>query len=189
MAKSSIPQSALAAAIQRSLLAKQTPAQTIQTCFACGRTYGKGNGQFCSAKCRAAFDMGLPPYGEPARGRGPWRVFAGPDTPIAQPMPASQGGCLTKCTSCRKHFASKGLRCCSPECERQCRENEANLATMAEVGMEIPKPGRACQCCGKTLPRWRPAGKGAVRKTQKYCSQKCQRQSASQNKKKDADNA
>ena len=32
------------------------------TCFTCGRSYWRGDGRFCSARCREAFDAGFPPY-------------------------------------------------------------------------------------------------------------------------------
>jgi hypothetical protein len=58
------------------------------------------------------------------------------------------------CAHCRKGFESKGLRCCSPECERAQREREVNLAVLAEAGIE-PKARRRCECCDAVIPTWR----------------------------------
>ena len=55
------------------------------TCFACGRGYCKGDGRFCSTRCREAFDAGLPPAPDSHYARAmtnvplsAWRIVAGP---------------------------------------------------------------------------------------------------------------
>jgi hypothetical protein len=53
-------------------------------CFTCGRSYSRGEGRFCSSRCRQGFDDGFPAH-EPNYVRritniplGDWRVVAGP---------------------------------------------------------------------------------------------------------------
>jgi hypothetical protein len=55
------------------------------TCFACGRGYCKGDGRFCSSRCREAFDGCLPPASDSNYARAminvpqaAWRIIAGP---------------------------------------------------------------------------------------------------------------
>ena len=59
--------------------------ETCATCFACGRGYCKGEGRFCSTRCREAFDAGFPPAPDLHYARAminvplsAWRVVAGP---------------------------------------------------------------------------------------------------------------
>jgi predicted nucleic acid-binding Zn ribbon protein len=144
------------------------------TCFACGRAYTSGSGRFCSSHCRDAFDAGFPPYAETSRApkvTPGWKVIAGPDTPIVPDRPRSSGGCLITCQGCRKEFVSRGLRCCSTECDRVYRERQDIEATMAEVGIAAT-PKRKCEACGAAIPRWHK-GK-AVRKDARFCSPRCQ---------------
>jgi hypothetical protein len=191
--------SKLADAIAQDLLAKRPAARVMPTCFACGRSYSKaapladdsGSSKFCSVRCRDAFDAaGLPPY-DPYQARAlmqlpqtKWVVVAGPPGtigthPYRRDMRQSGDGFVIVCAGCHKEFVSKGLRCCSAECEHKCREAEANMATMAEVGMEpAASSRRQCEHCGKVLPRWLPGGRGAVRKSQRFCSESCQGKAA-----------
>ena len=60
-------------------------AEISATCFACGRGYCKGDGRFCSTRCREAFDAGFPPAQDSNYARAmtnvplaAWRVVAGP---------------------------------------------------------------------------------------------------------------
>src|SRR5215831_3924358 len=56
------------------------------TCFACGRGYCKGDGRFCSTRCREAFDAGFPPAKDESNyiramtnvPLAAWHVVAGP---------------------------------------------------------------------------------------------------------------
>jgi hypothetical protein len=74
-------------------------------------------------------EAGTPYY--PARG------FA--TTPILR---RGAAGYYIRCKFCNKEFESKGLRCCSRECERGYRDRQDNLAAMAEAGIEAaPKMG------------------------------------------------
>ena len=145
----------LAEAIERDLLRERPAAREPQACFVCGRSYSRGapkadsssESRFCSVRCRDAFDNGFPPYdrpaGHPKIGDTPWVVVAGPPTPIARNLPIHGNGCSTTCANCQRVFVSKGLRCCSPECEKRYRERLEIGATMAEAGMEAA-PQRRC---------------------------------------------
>ena len=106
-------------------------------CFACGRPYLRGDGRFCSPKCRLAFDGG----------------FMAGDI-VAKP----RDGVPLICCGCNRTFVSKGLRCCSAACERRLHEKAANAAVLAEVGMEVPAK-RKCQECGRDIARWTGIGK------------------------------
>jgi hypothetical protein len=148
-----------------------------QACFACGRSYAKGDGRFCSVRCRDAFDNGNPQYGQ-ARAQAPstdWVVIAGPPGTVgsryASDLPTRGGGCLITCKECQREFVSKGLRCCSPACERAYCERLHIEAAVKEVGGELPSRP-VCQCCGARIPRWRKGR--AVPKNTKFCSPKCQ---------------
>jgi hypothetical protein len=190
----------LAEAIARDMLSGRRTVAIAPACFACGRTYSKdapkadnsGPSRFCSAGCRDAFDAGLPPY-EPERARDvlnvplrDWVVAAGPPGTVgtvgtrpyardAQPMTVSSDGFLIACKGCRKPFVSRGLRCCSTECERKHRERDEIAATMAEVGAEPIRESRKCEQCDANIPRWLPGGRGAVPKTRRFCSESCQK--------------
>jgi hypothetical protein len=153
--------SALADAIQREILKDRPSAITSSTCFVCGRSYGQGDGRFCSTKCRTAFDNGFPsceavssptPYGLQPRG----------------------DGFVIECKGCRRPFVSKGLRCCSAECDRQHRERKEIEAIVAEVGGELPEK-RKCEQCGGDIARYQGVGKARkeVRKDARYCSPRC----------------
>jgi hypothetical protein len=102
----------------------------------CGRTYSKGvmtvDGGFstrlCSILCRArdGFDAGLPPYGERSPSYG---------------LPQSSDRFRIECKGCRKPFVSRGLRCCSPECEPSYREKLDIKTTMAEAWSRCARSG------------------------------------------------
>jgi Zn finger protein HypA/HybF involved in hydrogenase expression len=84
----------------------------VLECLACGRSYSRGVGECCSARCRACVDAGEPPY-RPAVVR--YTTLKG------APMPIMGEGFAIKCAGCRQIFSSKGLRCCSPICEQNLR--------------------------------------------------------------------
>jgi hypothetical protein len=166
----------------------------IVPCFACGYTYtykgrsGELNGRLCSLKCQAWFDAGGAPYGAPDEiSLVGWRVVAGPPgietgtdyyatlfgrQPIA--MKRTTAGFKIDCVGCQKEFESRGLRCCSDQCERRYRERQDNIALMAQAGME-PSVKRRCAGpgCEKTIPKWRNGR--AVSKAMRYCSPACRR--------------
>ena len=146
----------IAAEIEIAGRAQRIPAEPA-ACFACGRSYCMGDGRFCSSRCRSAFDAGWPAY-------EPQVVNYG--------MPMTRDGFAIVCAGCSKTFSSKGLRCCSTNCERNCREREQNLATMAEAGIE-PSVKRKC-ACGAVIPKWLPSGR-AVSASKRFCSDRCKR--------------
>ena len=137
----------------------------IMPCFVCGHTFVfKGprralNGNFCSLRCQDWYDAGNGPI------TYRWR----------DDMQKTAEGFKISCAYCRKHFESKGLRCCSGECERSYREREANLAVMAEVGIEA-NPKRRCECCGAVIATWRNGRR--VSKSVRFCSDKCRKRVA-----------
>jgi hypothetical protein len=112
----------------------------VVACLVCGNTFqykrrrGELNGNFCSMHCQDWYDTGDPApsnsvnYAVPLRY---YRVIAGPPSlkigssyygDIGIEMRSTSGGFTIRCASCRREFESKGLRCCSPECERGYRE-------------------------------------------------------------------
>src|SRR5690242_14659672 len=98
----------------------------ITACISCGR-YGPSH--FCSQRCQEWFDAGNPPYSKPDLST--W--YRTRDGKI---LPLGQTGFLIACAHCAKSFDSKGLRCCSPECERHYRDREDSRAALATVGDE-----------------------------------------------------
>jgi hypothetical protein len=132
----------------------------IIPCFVCGHTFVyKGhrrgvNGRFCSLRCQDWYDVGNAPI------TYRWR----------DDMQKTADGFKISCAHCRKDFESKGLRCCSSECEHSHREREANLAVMAQAGIEA-KAKRRCDCCGAVIPTWRNGRK--VSSATRFCSPKC----------------
>ena len=147
------------APLAASLLAKApaAPPDHAQECFSCGRRFTTGEGRFCHPRCRAWFDAGNPPY-EPTDYRKSYDLPIGP------------GGFLISCKGCGKTFDSKGLRCCSADCERRYREREGTAAILAEVDMQLPTK-RKCQHCGGDIPNWRNGRR--VTKAARFCSDSC----------------
>ena len=142
------------------------PKYEAPTCFSCGRGFaykgpqGDDSGRFCSARCREWYDAGNPAY-EPL------------DTDRFYSLPKGPTGFYINCAGCQKRFDSRGLRCCSPECERTYRQRGDNAAVMAEVGMTAATKKRPCQApgCTHTIPLWRKGRK--VSKATRFCSDKC----------------
>ena len=153
-------QSAIAAVIERDLLRDDTqPATNIVACWSCGHTYrrkgwqGDDNGNFCSMRCREWYDAGN-------------LRLEGKRTAATR----------ISCLGCGRDFDSRGLRCCSVDCERGYRERQDNLAIMAEVGIE-PKAKRTCERCGARIPQWRSGRR--VSSKARFCSPKCQQKARS----------
>src|SRR5262245_34529530 len=156
----------LAAALKADLLRQSTstPSSSVE-CFLCGRSYtykeptGDDSGRFCSDKCREAYDAGCrrPEPVDPFKPIG-WRVVAEGDPRYlpSTPMRRGQEGWFITCPGCHREFESRGLRCCSIECERRLCEHDENIALMAEVGME-PKVKPKCSVpgCDNPIPKWR----------------------------------
>lgn len=146
--------------------AERPPIDFAARCFACGIVMGKNrDGRFCTARCRSAYDSG-----GPAWGRGETQMRIAYRWLDGRPMRSTATGFLINCANCQKEFDSKGLRCCSPQCERGYHGRQANLATMAEVGIE-PAAKKCCLQCGGTIPQWRK-GKRVSSHT-RFCSEKC----------------
>jgi hypothetical protein len=102
---------------------RQAANAASQECFACGRSFVKGDGRFCSAQCRAGFDAGLPPFQQQeARVTHMWLD--------GRPMKPRGDGFLIPCAQCKREFISKGLHCCSIECERKLRERKEIAAAI-----------------------------------------------------------
>jgi hypothetical protein len=141
------------------------PSYNIVPCFACGATYiykgrrGDLNGRFCSMRCQGAFDAGFTPAADP---------------PADTLMKRTPNGFKIACAGCQKEFESTGPRCCSDACERRYRERQANLALMAEVGIE-PSKKRPCAApgCSSTIPKWRKGRQ--VSAATRFCSPACQK--------------
>jgi hypothetical protein len=85
------------------------------------------------------------------------------------PMQMGPTGFFIDCVGCGRRFESRGLRCCSPECETLCREREETRAIMAGVEMDAPEKKRCF--CGRAIPKWRK-GRKVSAKT-RFCSPKC----------------
>jgi hypothetical protein len=140
---------------------------TLLDCFSCGRPFtyrdpkaDGTSGRFCSDPCREWFDAGNPPYAPIGRLYG---------------LPIGTHGFVINCAACGGDFDSKGLRCCSPECERKHRDRQENAKAMSAVGME-PAEKRRCEECGRNLPRWRNGRQ--VSKATRFCAPRCQAKNA-----------
>jgi hypothetical protein len=152
--------------LARAILADRNRPQTdtsVMACFACGRSYapkppsGDDSTRFCSDNCRQAYDAGFPAY-EPL------------NIDKFYSLPKGPKGFYINCLGCDRRFDSKGLRCCSLECERKYREREQARAVMAEIDMDAPVK-RQCEECGGAIPRWRNGR--AVSRSARFCSPKC----------------
>jgi hypothetical protein len=127
------------------------PQQSTRECFTCGRSYIGGVHRFCSENCQAAFDNGLPPYAP----LDPRKFYS-------LPIPI-------QCCGCNRQFDSKGLRCCSPDCERAYRQREDLEAELISDPFRAVK--RKCEGCGSDIPNWR-RGRRVSAKT-RFCSRRC----------------
>jgi hypothetical protein len=153
--------SAIAAAILKDNLAERPETVVdVTKCHMCGYTFtpvrGFGiNKRFCSRLCVDAYDAGyschagglykhraagarsgdggvaVPAYDRNGNLKNPRG-----SRPYARNLPAGGGGFLIECRQCKRQFASKGLRCCSPECERQLLDAKKTKAELAKVEME-----------------------------------------------------
>jgi hypothetical protein len=162
----------LARAIERDLLRTETKTKAPE-CFACGRPFlpkpstGDDNTHaFCSPRCREAYDNGFPAY-DPA--------YTNKTNPRWYSLPMGRHGFLIPCAGCGKEFDSKGLRCCSPACERRYRGRSESEDLMTEVGMDKPVK-RKCDQCGGDIPNWR----NGRRVRSRFCSQGCNKRYAKQ---------
>jgi hypothetical protein len=180
-------QTTLARAIERDLLRTEKPKTEAPRCHACGRSFMRMTGYarstalravvsrpnpegddntwaFCSARCREAYDNGWAAY-DPH--------YANKSNPRWYSLPMGKYGFLIECLGCGKDFDSKGLRCCSVECERDYRKRLEAEAVMAEVGMDALVK-RKCEQCGGDIPNWR----NGRRVRSNYCSKSCQQKAS-----------
>jgi hypothetical protein len=167
---------ALARILERDILREREAHPTqhvVMDCHTCGRSFlykgpdGDNPGRFCSARCREAYDSGAP-------------RFESKNNPLYcdradNSMRIGRHGFLIECKGCGKEFDSKGLKCCSTQCDRTYRQRQEAEAVMAEVNMDRPDK-RKCQHCGGDIPNWRNGRR--VSKAVRFCTPKCQRQSA-----------
>ena len=142
----------LASAIQRDLLRTEPVRTNAPECFACGRsmvrraTDGDNNSRFCSIRCQAAYDAGLPAHHSSKVDvfdvpLSAWRVVAGP--------PGVEIG--------SQHYA--------PIIEAVERRRKRSARGS---GGELIRPRKLCQRCGAKLPVW-INGK-QVRSDRKFCT-------------------
>jgi hypothetical protein len=160
-------------AITRDLLRPAHKAPSTPACFACGRNYtyrgpnGDDSGRFCSSRCREAYDAGFPRY-EPLDYDKLYRFRSG------ELMPIGPTGFFIDCASCRKRFDSRGLRCCSIECERKLsRKQELDVELEADP-FRVAK--RKCADCGADIPNWRNGRR--VSAATRFCSDRCRKSAA-----------
>jgi hypothetical protein len=133
--------------LARALLRDRAPSSKppSPTCFTCGRSYWRGDGRFCSPRCRDAFDAGFPPY-DPS--------YADKTNPRWYSLPIGRHGFLIDCANCKKRFDSVGLRCCSPKCEGILSRKEKQ----GETGQKPAKIEQQKQAPTRSILRGR--GKG-----------------------------
>ena len=133
--------------------------RTTLPCFMCGRRMLYRDDRFCCDRCRDFYDAGNDPSSVRTEIAYRWRD--------GSPMQRGAEGFLVSCAHCRKEFDSKGLRCCSSECERAYGEQQDNLTVMAAAGI-APASKQQCEQCGVSIPRWRN-GRRVPGKT-RFCS-------------------
>jgi hypothetical protein len=156
-------------------------------CFGCGksfvyrRTRGDSNARFCSDECQIEYDVPGAFTFDPFKVTR-WRVIAGGDPGylVATPMRRVsahkcedgeyRGGFRIDCRGCGKPFESLGWAYCSNDCKRASQDRRANVADMAEVGIEPPTK-RKCEECGGNIPCWRKGRQ--VSKATRFCGDKC----------------
>jgi hypothetical protein len=171
----------LAGEIERDLLrGKVPPRHNIVACFMCGYTFVYRGSCFCSDRCREVYDAEEPGHEQdwlrrPKAEDAPptnLEVVAGPaGNRPATPVKRTTAGYNIHCLGCGKEFESKGLRCCSTECERRYKERQENLALMATVGIEPAAKKKLCASCGAKIPTWRNGRR--VSKATQFCGPKC----------------
>jgi hypothetical protein len=182
---------------------RERPKHNIVPCWSCGQTFvyrgrqGELNGNFCSMRCQDWFDGGNPTYEQQCEHErklvgaalGDFVVVAGPaDSEVdskyykglgfsGMPMRRGTNGFYIACKHCNREFESKGLRCCSRECENGYREAQERRAVMKEAGIE-PISRRMCKYlgCDRPIPKWRN-GRQVSAKV-RFCSDLCRKRSA-----------
>jgi hypothetical protein len=152
-----------------------TQNHNIVPCFVCGHAFvyrgrqGELSGRFCSIRCQEWYDQGNPGYErqrELTKVQYRWRD--------GRPMRPGKEGFYIACKHCNKEFESKGLRCCSKECESAYLESEARKATLKEAGIE-PEAKRRCEApnCDRPIPKWKNGRQ--VSSKVRFCSPLCRK--------------
>jgi hypothetical protein len=185
---------------------RERPKHNIVPCWSCGTTYvyrgrqGDLNGNFCSTRCQAWFDEGKATYEQQCEHErklmgaalGGFVVVAGPpELEVGAnyyasvfpkgfkftPMRRGSKGFYIACKHCNKEFESKGLRCCSQDCERAYRESQERRAVMKEAGIEATGR-RMCERigCDRPIPKWKNGRQ--VSSKVRFCSDLCRKRSA-----------
>jgi hypothetical protein len=184
----------------------ERPKHNIVPCWSCGHTFvyrgrqGELNGNFCSLRCQAWYDDGNPSYEEQQEHErkllraplesfvvvaGPPGLEVGADYYASvfpkgftfTPMRRGSEGFYIACKHCNKEFESKGLRCCSQDCERGYRESQERRTVLKEAGIE-PTSRRMCERvgCDRPIPKWKN-GRQVSAKV-RFCSDLCRKRSA-----------
>jgi len=140
---------------------REPPASHVETqqCFACGRSFLRTNGRFCSSRCGDAFDAGLPPYE---------RIAPRFDLPLGT------SGFRVACKNCDKVFDSRGLRCCSADCEREYRRKLELETELQRQTFRAVKP--RCLECDRPMKLWRDGRRVSRRRL--FCSDRCRKRRA-----------
>jgi hypothetical protein len=155
------------------------------------------SGRFCSMRCQEWFDGGNPSYEQQCEHEskltgaalGNFVVVAGPPDLevgsklyeglgfLGMPMRRGRYGFYIGCAHCNKEFESKGLRCCSTDCERAYRESQERRAVLKEAGIE-PTSRRMCERlgCDRPILKWKN-GRRVSAKT-RFCSDLCRKRAA-----------
>jgi hypothetical protein len=155
------------------------------------------NGNFCSMRCQEWFNAGNPTYEQQCEHErklmgaalGSFVVVAAPPELevgsnlyqrlgfSGMPMRRAGHGFYIACKHCNKEFESKGLRCCSQDCEKAYRESQERRAVLKEAGIE-PTARRMCECpgCDRPIPKWKNGRQ--VSSKVRFCSDLCRKRSA-----------
>ena len=122
----------------------------LASCLACGRSY-HGSSRFCSTNCVTAWDNEVPAY-----------------KPLEMPydLPKGPNGFIISCSNCGRRFDSKGLRCCSQQCEKEFQKQDGERKRRNNVVSPFSRAHR-CVRCNEPL---RVQLRGRKRKT---CSTRC----------------
>ena len=115
--------------------------------------------EICSPRCREAFDAGWPIYQPPV---------------ITSSLPKGGHGFLIDCAGCHKQFDSKGLRCCSPDCERGYQRKQRLESDLVGAAFRVARRICAAPACTVEIPNWR----NGRRVRSKFCSPRCQKRNA-----------
>ena len=158
------------------------------------------SGRFCSMRCQQWFDDGNPSYEQQCEYereliKAPLDtlvVVAGPPDLVVganyyagvfpegfkfTPMRRGSEGFYIACKHCNKEFESKGLRCCSTDCDKAYRESEERRAVLKEAGIE-PTSRRMCERvgCDRPIPKWKNGRQ--VSSKVRFCSDLCRKRAA-----------